>query len=97
RGGSGSCPLAGFLVALAFLEGSPVQRHVIVYLGDGGGTCPGSNEQQYLQQTLQSVTQANGGRAEIHTIGVLMQGRGMQESFLRQLAEANGGRYRRIN
>jgi hypothetical protein len=91
-GGAGSCVREALLAALEFVELSTASRNLILYLGDGGGTC-GGNEVEYLAQTLQAVSEANDGRAEIHTIGVMMAGRRSQELFLRALAETNGGTY----
>ena len=51
----------------------------------------------YLNQPLQRVQQQNYQRVTINTIGVMMAGRTMQETFLRNLARANGGTYKRIN
>ena len=43
------------------------------------------------------MAQQNYKRVTINTIGVMMSGRGMQETFLRNLSRANGGTYKRIN
>lgn len=93
RGGGGSCVQQGFLSALGFVDSAAARNSAIIYIGDGGGTCAGRSETQYLAATLQTVTEANQGRARIYTFGVLMRGRPRQENFLRELAEANGGTY----
>lgn len=94
--GSASCVQKGLLTALRFVGESTAARNVIIYVGDGGGTC-GGDEATYLAQTLAVVTEANNGRAAIHAFGVLMSGRASQEQFLRQLVAANDGTYTRIN
>jgi hypothetical protein len=99
-GGSGSCCQQGLLASLQFANFSSSQRKVVCYVGDGGGTgpCGGTGgESGYLNQTLQRIAQQNYQRVTINTIGVMMSGRGMQETFLRNLARANGGTYKRIN
>lgn len=97
-GGSGSCCQAGILAALNFANMASAKRKVVVYVGDGGGTCGGGNEQQYLDQTIQAVGTANYQRAQINTVGVLMGAdRQMQERFLQNLARQHGGTYKRIN
>jgi hypothetical protein len=95
-GGSGSCVREALLAALDVVELSTASRNVILYLGDGRGTC-GGTEAEYLAQTLQDVSEANGGRAEIHSIGVMMAERTPQELFLRALAELNDGTYTRLD
>ncbi len=95
QGGSGSCPRDGFMAALEYSESSSAGRQLVHYVGDGGGTCPGFNETQYLRETLSAVTGRNNGRAEIHTIGVLVSSM-LHENFLRALAEQNGGTFRLI-
>jgi hypothetical protein len=99
-GGSGSCCELGLSRALRMANTCSARRKVIVYVGDGGGTCSASGlgEQQYLDRTLAIITGQNYQRAQINTIGVLMgTDRQMQERFLQQLARANGGTYKRIN
>jgi hypothetical protein len=95
-GGQGSCPLAAFERALELLRRSPPSRGLIVYAGDGGGTCGEVDELSYLQNMVEEVTRANQGLAAIECFGVLIRGREAQEGFLIQLAERNRGRYFRI-
>ena len=92
-GGRGSCVQQGLAEGLNFANRSVAQRKVILYVGDGGGTCNGSNEQNYLTETLALVRSLNFQRARVNTIGVLMQGRAVQEEFLKVLATTNGGTY----
>jgi hypothetical protein len=96
-GGAGSCCQKGLLNALRFANLSTSKRKVIVYVGDGGGHC-GGDESTYHRQTLANVVQQNYQRAQVNTIGVLMQGNAAhREQFLRQLATMNNGTYKRIN
>jgi hypothetical protein len=94
--GHGSCCRQGLLAALEIAHHARAHRKVLVYLGDGGGTCEsGTSEAQYLDTTLATVTSRNYERVKIHTIGVLDVS-DLGETFLRRLAAANGGSYRRI-
>src|SRR5881628_3036767 len=71
KGGPGSCPLLGFEKALDLAEKSTARRKVIVYIGDGGGTCgAGVPESDYLEHTFETITARNQGKVEIHLIGV---------------------------
>ena len=100
RGGGGSCCQAGILTALRYANMSSAKRKVIIYVGDGGGTCgaSGLGEQAYLDRTLQVVESQNYQRAQINAVGVLMgNSRQTQERFLQNLARQNGGTYKRIN
>jgi hypothetical protein len=93
-GGSGTCPQRGLLAAIDFTRASTAERNVILFIGDGGGTC-GGDEQAYLTQTLEVVTRENDGRAAINTIGVIVDN-DTSDDFLRELAARNGGVYRRV-
>ncbi|MBI4604536.1 MAG: VWA domain-containing protein [Planctomycetes bacterium] len=95
-GGSGSCPQIGLTAALQMANSCSAKRKVIVYLGDGGGTCPGSSgEGEYHRQTLAAVAAQNWQRIQINAIAVL-QPNASAEQFLRNLAAQNGGTYTRI-
>jgi hypothetical protein len=96
-GGSGSCMMEGIRGALDMANFASAKRRVLVYVGDGGGTCMGANEQDYLKKMVATVTSQNYNRVIINCIGVLMDAsRTMQENFMKQVAQANGGSYRRI-
>ncbi len=96
-GGSGSCMMQGIREALQFSNLSSAKRKVVVYVGDGGGTCRGANEAQYLREMLSTITAANYQRIQINCIGVLMDSsRAMHRNYMKQLAAANGGSYREI-
>jgi hypothetical protein len=97
RGGRGSCCQLGLLTALRYANMSSAKRKVIVYVGDGGGTCNGESETAYHARTLQAVASQNYQRAQINAVGVLMGGRTNQERFLQNLVRQHGGTYKRIN
>ncbi|MCZ6792261.1 MAG: VWA domain-containing protein, partial [Planctomycetota bacterium] len=90
RGGSGSCMTQGLRVALQFGNLASAKRKVIVYVGDGGGTCGGGNQQQYLQNMVSTITGQNYQRIQINCIGVLMNGRTTQRNYMKLVASANG-------
>ncbi len=81
--------------ALKFANTSSAKRKVVVYVGDGAGTCNGAEQQTYLNSTLSAVKSMNFQRAQVNAVGVLQIG-GMQDTFLRQLASGNGGSYVKI-
>ncbi len=91
-GGASTCCQQALVAALRMAARSTARRKVILYLGDGGGTCQGAEEGAYLEQTLKVVTALNYERVEINAIGVLDVGP-LQESFLQRLTENNGGTY----
>lgn len=95
QGGTGTCGLAALGAALRMAQSSSLKRRLIIYLSDGGGTCPGNEEADYLEKTLSSVAAQNYQRVRINTIGVIDVGQ-LQESFLKRLAFMNGGTYTRI-
>jgi Mg-chelatase subunit ChlD len=94
-GGGGSCCQQGLIEALKYANTSSASRKVVVYVGDGGGTCNGANEQTYLNQTLSVVRSQNFQRAQINAVGVL-DVTTVCENFLRSLASGNGGSYVKI-
>lgn len=93
--GRGSCIERGLAEGLRMASLSTKGRKVLVYLGDGGGTCPGADEADYLRRTLGSITSQNYQRVTIDTIGIL-DPRPLNEDFLKRLAAANGGTYVRV-
>jgi hypothetical protein len=94
-GSSGSCCLQGIQAALQIANRAKARRKVLTYLGDGGGTCMGADESQYLNKALSTVAGMNFQRVKINTIGVL-QVSAIGEQFLRKLAAMNGGTYTKI-
>lgn len=93
--GIGTCTQQGLMAALEKAEKTVLRRKAIFYWGDGGGTCQGADELTYLRQTVASVTARNRGMARIFTIGYGVQG-DWRDAILRELAESNGGEYRRV-
>jgi len=95
-GGGGTCQMPALSAALQMASQATAKRKVIVYLSDGGGTCPGGAEEPaYLRQTVASTSAQNWQRVQINTIGVLQMGQ-LQEKFMKDLASSNGGTYTRI-
>jgi Mg-chelatase subunit ChlD len=98
QGGAGTCVQKAFAEALRFANSCTAKRKVIAYVSDGGATCGGQNEQDYMKQTLQMLASQNYQRVTINTIGVLMTDMGPQhEQFMKDIAGQHGGTYRRIN
>ncbi len=95
KGGGGSCCQAGLVAAMQYANFSSSKRKVIIYVGDGGGTCNGADEGTYLKQTLAIVKAQNFQRAQINAIGVLQIG-SIQGDFLTSLAQSNGGTYTKV-
>jgi len=93
--GRGSCPLVGLQAGLLMANQVASSRKVVVYVGDGGGTCQGADEAQYLQKTLSTISSMNFQKVKINTIGVVDVSQ-VGEDFLRKLASQNGGTYTRI-
>ena len=93
--GGGSCCQQGLVQALKYANISSASRKVVVYVGDGGGTCNGGNETNYLAQTLAVVKSQNFQRAQINAVGVV-DVNNQRETFLRSLANSNGGTYVKI-
>jgi len=94
-GNSGSCCQQGLAQGLRFANMATSKRKVMVYVGDGGGTCQGADEATYLRQTLGSITSQNYQRIQINCIGVLNPS-ALGVDFMKRLAATNGGNYTRI-
>lgn len=91
--GGGSCPAPALAASLEMLGSSAGRAKGIVYLSDGTATCGGGGEESaYMQRTLEEVQTLNQGAARIHTVGIEVPG-DLAESFLRDLAEQNGGEF----
>jgi Mg-chelatase subunit ChlD len=89
-----SCVQKGMAAILQMANQSTSKRKVIVYVGDGGGTC-GGDEATYLRQCVTLVGSLNYQRIQINTIGVLQQ-QPINEAFMKQLATSNGGTFTRV-
>ena len=88
----GSCPKQGLQLALDMAKASTARRKVIVYIGDGGGTCQGQDERVYLQDTLDLVASANAGMARVYSMfppGLPAD----HQKFVVDLAAQNGGEH----
>lgn len=85
-GGGGSCMSKGFVEVLKFANQSSADRRVVIYVGDGAGSCAGH------VTTLSIVKSQNYRRAQVNTIGVLDVS-GENEQFMRRLAGSNAGSY----
>jgi hypothetical protein len=92
--GNSSCPEKGFAAAMDFCEASSAKRKAIVYIGDGGGTCQGEKQADYLERMCEQVTRRNAGRVPIHAIGVDIGF--IHEPILLYLTDQNGGTYTRL-
>jgi hypothetical protein len=93
-GVQGSCCQQGLAEGLRMANLATPKRKVMVYVGDGGGTCSG-DESTYLQKTLAQVTAQNYQRMQINCIGVLNPST-IGVDFMKKLAGNNGGTYTRI-
>ena len=94
--GYGSCCREGLVAGLQLANQSTAKRKVILYVGDGGGTCYGSDEATYLRQALVEISNRNEQRVPIHCFGLVDSWPTLGEEFLKELAKANGGTYTRI-
>jgi len=92
----GTCVKAGLLEGLGMAKASGARRKVLVYVGDGGGTCGGNDEATYLRMTLEGVAEANRGQVQIHAVGVLSPS-ALGVDFMQRLARDNSGIYTRID
>ena len=93
-GASGSCCQQGLAAGLKMANLATPRRKVLIYVGDGGGTC-NSEESAYLRITLAQITAQNYQRIQINTVGVL-QPSTLGVDFMKRLAATNGGTYTRI-
>jgi hypothetical protein len=90
--GGGTCVKLGLMACLDFASFSSAKRNVIIYLGDGGTTCPGADPSAYAQTTLAEVKSKNFKNAQINSIHVGTDPPG----FSKQLASQNGGTFNQI-
>lgn len=87
--GAGSCDIPGLLAAVDFASSSETEADVIFYVTDGAGLC-GGDPAPYLAEMRARVTEANQGKAELHTVAI-GEIDPFSEPHLRALAEENGG------
>lgn len=91
--GRGTCVREGLVKCLQYADRSSAKRNVIIYLGDGGTTCPGHDRTQYAASTLTTVAAQNHKRHQINAICVGTEVNGDDERFCRQLAAQNHGKF----
>lgn len=97
EGGMWTCPEGGLIAAISMARRASGRRKLIAFLSDGGGTCDGADEAAYLSETVRVVTDYNQGEVRIHTFGIAVPESGPGESFLKDLAAANGGTYTAVS
>jgi len=90
--GSGTCVKLGLLECLNYVGQSSAKRNIVIYLGDGGTTCPGADANQYREQTLQEVKSRNFKHAQINAVHVGND----SDVFSKQLAAQNGGTFSKV-
>lgn len=96
-GGHATCQQPALEAAFNMLARSNRGRKAIIYLSDGGGTCPGQDEAIYLRDTLKAVKALNTSNVTVHAAEVGEQGSGtLNQKYLRDLAEQNGGKFLQI-
>ena len=94
-GGGGSCVMQGMTTGLQFANKASSQRRVVIYVGDGGGTCKGADEGQYHKQTLAIVKGQNYNKAQVNCIGVLDISTNRRQ-FMQAMSRMNSGTYSEI-
>jgi Mg-chelatase subunit ChlD len=89
-GGYGTSMLEGFREAIAFANRSSARKKIVIYIGDSGVRSAFSGGARDL---VEAITAMNAQRVRIDCIDVVGGGRAR---FLKELAAANGGSYRRL-
>jgi len=92
--GQGTCSKPALLQSLNFANQSTAKRKQIIFLSDGRQTCNGQDETTYEKALLGEVSARNTQRVHINSI--LIGTDWIDENFMRQLAAANNGKYKRI-
>jgi hypothetical protein len=90
--GTGTCAIGAMQAALGFAWNSSGRSPALFYVTDGGGSCHGADESQYLERLMDFVTTQNRGHTRIHTFQ-LDPGFEAHDTFLEELAVRNGGTY----
>ena len=95
-GGNGSCDIPGLLAAIDMARLASSKERIIFYVGNGGGTCRGNNELDYLAEMRRVVTEANAGTAQIHTVapGFIAE---WARQHMEELAALNGGSFHDVS
>ena len=92
---NGSCDIPALLAALDFARNSRGRNPAVFYVTNGGGTCMGGDEFEYVELLRETVTAANEGLARIHTFQVSPES-DILNRHLEELALRNGGTYTEI-
>ena len=94
----GSCINDSLLIAIEKAMRSKAKHKTIVYVGGGEGYCSrdGETEWQYLKETLRQVAAKNAQRITIHALEIPGETNIARQTFLKRLADQNGGRYKRV-
>ena len=93
--GNGTCAGEGVTKALKYADRSSAKRNVVIYLGDGGTSCPSGRGVRGTQETLGQIAGANFKRHQINTICVGPPN-DVDTQFCQTLARSNGGQYKHV-
>lgn len=93
--GSATCPKPALFAALEYAGQATVGGKSIRYISDGFTHCPGRAAAEYGAETLAEFAAANVDGIPVTAIAV-GSAEGVNEPFLRALAEQSGGEYVRI-
>jgi hypothetical protein len=93
--GSGGCGKEGLFAALHLAERALGVRRSIIFISDGMISCPGSDAETYKQECLDAVTARNAGRFHINSLCIGPASE-VDETFMRNIAAQNGGKYSRL-
>ncbi len=90
-----TCPLEPLLKALTYSSYSGRERNTILWVADGGATCPGWFSSVLKIRTREAIKAANANKTVINSIGIgpLLS---TDLEFLRAVAKENNGTFRRI-
>jgi hypothetical protein len=94
--GHGTCAKPALVQSLSYASQSTAQNRMIIHITDGFNTCALIDEVQYGQEILTEMQIRNTEHLPIHAIAVGPPG-SINESWMRRLAEENGGQYVQVN
>jgi hypothetical protein len=84
--GGGTCVLRGMLETLKYVSLCNARRAVVVYMGDGGTSCPGADLLEYARRALRQIRKANTKNVPIHALV------GAESWFAKELVRMNNGK-----